>query len=515
VAGRHDTTPGAVAIAWTVRNPAVDGAIAGFRRADQVDPILAAASIELTGDDVDEIEARTGIEMNDTRTVTTSGDVVSASRRDYILAAAVLLATMVGGTLPIPLYVLYEQQMGFGPLGITVVFAAYVVGTLSALVAFGDLSDHIGRKKVLAIAVGCAAVSTALFLAASGIGVLIAARIVSGLAAGFVTGTATAALAELQPHGDRQAAAVAASGNNMTGLGLGPLVAGIFAEYVAMPTRSVFWAYLGVCALALAAIAVIPETVRNPGRAIRVRPLLAVPPGMRTVMIGACLGVFAAFSILGFFSSLVPTFLHGILAVQNLALIGAASFLIFIIAAISQAVSVRLPARRSVSAGLPLLLVALAALESALFAKALWLFLAGTIAGGIAVGFVFRGGLSELNRLAEPRHRAAVVSTFFAAAYLGLGLPAVLTGLISQLASTVDASACTSGLVAAIVLAAFAVVLRTYGTAPAPQPPCTPSDGWCSPQEPASGGGTTIVATVGGLPPMAGTSSPPRRDPTG
>jgi hypothetical protein len=130
-------------------------------------------------------------------------------------------------------------------------------------------------------------------------------------------------------------------------------------------------------------------------RVIRVRPRLGVPPGMRGVMIGACLGVFAAFSILGPFSSLVPTFLHGILAVQNLALIGAASFLIFITAAISQAVFVRLPARRSVSAGLPLLLVALAALESALFAKAQWLFLAGTIAGGIAVGFVFRGGLSE------------------------------------------------------------------------------------------------------------------------
>jgi aryl-alcohol dehydrogenase-like predicted oxidoreductase len=56
VAGRHGTTPGAVAIAWTVRNPAVDAAIAGFRRADQVDPILTAASIELTSDDVDEIE---------------------------------------------------------------------------------------------------------------------------------------------------------------------------------------------------------------------------------------------------------------------------------------------------------------------------------------------------------------------------------------------------------------------------------------------------------------------------
>src|SRR5690348_6902618 len=58
VAGRHDTTPGAVAIAWTVRNPAVDGAIAGFRRPDQVDPILTAASIDLTAGDIDEIEGR-------------------------------------------------------------------------------------------------------------------------------------------------------------------------------------------------------------------------------------------------------------------------------------------------------------------------------------------------------------------------------------------------------------------------------------------------------------------------
>jgi MFS family permease len=426
--------------------------------------------------------------MDGTRVVTTSGEVVSTSRRGYILTAAVLLVVMTGGTLPIPLYVLYEQQMGFGPLGVTVVFAAYVIGTLFALVAFGDLSDHIGRRKLLAIAVGCAAVSTALFLVASGIGVLIVARIVSGLAAGFATGTATAALAELQPRGDRQAAAVVASGTNMTGLGLGPLIAGIFAAYVAMPTRSVFWVYLGVCALAFVAIAVINETVRDPDRVIRVRPRLGVPPAMRAVMTGSCLSVFAAFSILGTFSSLVPTFLHGILAVQNLALIGAASFLIFIVAAISQALSVRLPARRCVTAGLPLLLICLAMLEAALFAKALWLFLVGTVIGGVAVGLIFRGGLSELNRLADPRHRAGVVSTFFAAAYLGLGLPAVLTGVISQLIGTVDASAYTSGLVAAIVVAAILVVLRTFGTAPSPKPGCTPSDGWCSPQEPVTEG---------------------------
>jgi MFS family permease len=414
------------------------------------------------------------------------------------------VAVMAGGTLPIPLYVLYERQMGFGPLGVTVVFAAYVIGTLSALLVLGDLSDHIGRRKVLAIAVACAAAGAALFLAATGIGLLIVARIIGGLAAGFATGTATAALAELQPHGDRQAAAVTASGSSMAGLGLGPLIAGIFAAYVAMPTRSVFWAYLGVCALALAALAVIDETVRIPDRVIRLRPRIAVPPRMRTVMLGACLGVFTAFGVLGLFSSLVPTFLHGILGVHNLALVGGASFLIFIIAAVSQAVSARLPSRRSVSAGLPLLLACLALVESALFAKALWLFLAGTVVGGVAAGFIFRGGLSELNRLAERERRAAVVSTFFVAAYAGLGLPAVLIGLIALRVGAVDASAYVAGLVAAMVVAAFVVVRRTFGTAPASKPACTPSDSWCSPHEPATEGAGQL--SLSGLP---ATTPPP------
>jgi aryl-alcohol dehydrogenase-like predicted oxidoreductase len=56
VAGRYDTTPGAIAVAWTLRNAAVDGAIVGFRRADQVDPIIPAANLDLTDHDIAEIE---------------------------------------------------------------------------------------------------------------------------------------------------------------------------------------------------------------------------------------------------------------------------------------------------------------------------------------------------------------------------------------------------------------------------------------------------------------------------
>jgi len=56
VAERHDTVPGAVAIGWALRNPAVDGAIVGFRSPDQVDPLLEAANLELSDDDITTIE---------------------------------------------------------------------------------------------------------------------------------------------------------------------------------------------------------------------------------------------------------------------------------------------------------------------------------------------------------------------------------------------------------------------------------------------------------------------------
>jgi aryl-alcohol dehydrogenase-like predicted oxidoreductase len=58
VADRIGTSPGAVAVAWTLRNPAVDGAIVGFRRPDQVDPIIGAANLDLDDDDVATILGR-------------------------------------------------------------------------------------------------------------------------------------------------------------------------------------------------------------------------------------------------------------------------------------------------------------------------------------------------------------------------------------------------------------------------------------------------------------------------
>ncbi|RPJ62532.1 MAG: aldo/keto reductase [Acidobacteria bacterium] len=57
VGGRFGRTPGELAVAWTLRHPAVTAAIVGFRRPQQVSEILAAGDLKLSPADVDEIES--------------------------------------------------------------------------------------------------------------------------------------------------------------------------------------------------------------------------------------------------------------------------------------------------------------------------------------------------------------------------------------------------------------------------------------------------------------------------
>src|SRR5580692_2701126 len=181
----------------------------------------------------------------------------------FWLLALVLTSTMLGTTLPTPLYVIYQSRWHFSAALVTVTFAVYAAAVIATLLLAGRSSDLAGRRPVLAVALGASALSTVVFILAPGLGALIAARIVSGLSAGLMTGTATATLTELIPASASRRGSLVATAANMAGLGLGPLVAGLFAQYAPHPTTLVFEAYLAVLAVAGLTLLLVPETVRR------------------------------------------------------------------------------------------------------------------------------------------------------------------------------------------------------------------------------------------------------------
>ncbi|HEY0542183.1 MAG TPA: MFS transporter, partial [Actinoallomurus sp.] len=129
---------------------------------------------------------------------------------------------MLGTTLPTPLYLIYQQRLGFGSSLTTVIFAVYAAGVIAALLLFGRASDIIGRRPVLLSGLVASALSAASFLTVGGLPEILAGRLLSGLSAGVVTATATVMLVELVPVHRRTAAALLAAAVNMFGLSCGP-----------------------------------------------------------------------------------------------------------------------------------------------------------------------------------------------------------------------------------------------------------------------------------------------------
>jgi len=208
----------------------------------------------------------TPVRCGDWLDLRTGAAVVPAAiraKRGFWVVAAIFAMVQAGGTLPIPLYVIWQPRYGFGAGVLTLIFAVYAVGTLLALVLISPLSDQLGRRPALLLAIAFAAASAVVFLLASSIAGLLAARFLSGIASGIVAATATAALAELEPQGRSRRASLTATAGNLGGLGLGTLFAGIVAQYGHDPTKLVFWIYLAALVPTLAGLAVVSETVRR------------------------------------------------------------------------------------------------------------------------------------------------------------------------------------------------------------------------------------------------------------
>jgi len=370
----------------------------------------------------------------------------------FWLLALVLTVTMLGTTLPTPLYVIYQSRWHFSAAVVTVTFAVYAAAVIATLLLAGRSSDQAGRRPVLVAALAASALSTVVFILAPDVGALIAARIVSGLSAGLMTGTATATLTELIPASASRRASLVATAANMAGLGLGPLAAGLFAQYAPHPTTLVFEVYLAVLVVAALTVLLVPETVPR-----RTRPALrfaglGIPERGRGEFIAAGVAAFAAFALLGLFSSLVPGFIAGQLHQGSHAVQGAVVFLLLAVGTVTQVALSRFSSRRVVLAGLSLFLVGLALIVAALARSEMPLFLAGTVAGGVAVGAIFLGTLATANRLAPAERRGQVISAFFVACYAGLIIPVVGVGVLSEFTGTFPAVLTFSILLAALCL---------------------------------------------------------------
>ncbi|MFF9143351.1 MFS transporter [Streptomyces sp. NPDC014861] len=400
---------------------------------------------------------------------------MAGDRRGWLpclLAGAVFVVCMAGTTLPTPLYPLYQEKFGFSELTVTVVYAVYAFGVIGVLLLAGNASDTLGRRPTLRWGLAFAAASAVCFLCADALGWLYAGRLLSGLSAGLFTGAATAYVMELAPPGGTARATLVATAANMGGLGCGPLLAGLLAEYAPDPLLLPFAVHLILVAGSALVLQWLPETVadRKPLSAVRPRKP-ALPARVRAVFVPAAVASFVGFALFGVFTSVSPAFLVRYLDVDNHAVSGLVVALAFFASTAGQVAAGHFGPTRSLPLGCAVLFGGLVLLACALYTDQLVFVILAALVGGIGQGLAFRAALSAVAAASPPDRRAAVISSLFVVAYTGISLPVIGVGLLADPLGLEGAGLVFIACMLVLVVSAAVYLLRRIRTgADAPTP---------------------------------------------
>ena len=410
--------------------------------------------------------------MTENTTSRGSAQTISPRRRRtlpqgvaYLLAASVIGLALFASVTPSPLYGTYAELWGFSPAVLTLVYGTYAFGVLTTLILAGRLSDEVGRRPVLLVALGTLLVTSLIYMVADSVAYLFLARGLQGLATGLALAAASAALLDLHPRKDPASVGLANGVASAGGIGLGMLVSATAVQLLPAPRVLPYVVLLTLFAIAFAGALLMPEPVRT-----RTKPRLTpqrpgVPAVVRRPFMLAGLGVLSSWSIGGLFFSLGPQLSavvfdstnHIVTALSVVLLAGTAAVAQFVFGKSAPWLGT---AAGSLALATGLLLIVLAAVE-----ESGALLIVGAILGGAGFGVAFLGSLRALSVAIPNEHRAQVMSAFYVVAYASLSLPAVLAGIVVTplgLESTFE--------IFGTVVAGLALLLAVEATRTRPRP---------------------------------------------
>lgn len=343
----------------------------------------------------------------------------------FFLQASIVVSFLAGSSAPTPLYAVYQAAWGFSPITVTVVFGIYAIAVLAALLVLGSVSDYIGRRPVLVGAALLQAATMVVFASAHGVGTLIAARVLQGLATGAAMSAVGAGMVDI----DRARGATANAVGPMLGSATGGILSGFLVQYLPAPTVLVY-ALLGVVFIAQAlGVLAMPETAaRRPGALASLRPRFELPVALRRPMLLAAPAVIGTWALVGFYASLGPTLLRELAGSGSRLLGGLALFALAGSGALAVWFAGPLSPQNLMKLGTATLIAGIAATLAAVRADSVSGFFVGTVVAGAGFGAAFQGAVRSVVPLAAPHERAGVLAVLYVIAYLAMGMPAVLAG---------------------------------------------------------------------------------------
>ena len=352
-------------------------------------------------------------------------------RAAFPLLAAVLFAFFFAAAAPSPLFVVFQHAWHFSSSLLTVAFAVYAIALLVSLLIAGSLSDHIGRRPVVLAALVLQAVAMGLFLLANGIGGLIAARVVQGIATGVASGALSAAVVEARPAARKRLGAMITSVSPLAGLALGALLTGVAVKFSVQPVMLVFGVLAMVFALGAAVVLWMPETVTpRAGALASLVPRVSIPAQARAEFARGLPVFVVVWALGGLYLSLAPSLMLHVFGIDNGVVNGLTVAVLSGMGAIAPTLLARFAAPKPVILGMASIAAGLVLLLASLATRSLALFFVGTAVAGLGFGGAFSALVQTPAPMAQSHERGELFAAIFVVSYLAFSLPAMLAGFL-------------------------------------------------------------------------------------
>jgi Major Facilitator Superfamily len=342
------------------------------------------------------------------------------------LWTAVFVAAF-GTNVPTPLLLIYREELGLSSNDLTGAFGVYAAGLVPALLLAGPASDRFGRRPVVVPFVVLSAATSLLFLGAgSSVLLLFVCRFLQGAASGVVFSVGTAWLGELIGEPARSARLTTAALGG--GWAIGPLTSGLLGQWAPAPTVLPYLVHVALTLISLALLPAVPETLGAADR--RAGPLinLGVPTGARwafgLVVLPTAVGVFTFPSTA---VTVLPLLLTPTMPQIAVAITGLVAGVTLLTGVVAQPLGRRLGAARAGPTGLAIGAAGLALSLVGVRLNAWPVLIPVALLLGTAYGLCLAAGLTMIGVLAAPTARGALTGTFYACAYLGFGVPLLLS----------------------------------------------------------------------------------------
>ena len=381
------------------------------------------------------------------------------NKRAFAAATAVLIVVTIGANMPPPLFPRYVDAYGLSHLEVTSIFATYTLFIVPALLVFGPLSDAVGRRPVLVVALVTAAAAAVVLGSAQSVWWLYVGRALQGISVGAIQVSAAAALADTHPRGDPARAAVAATIAICFATAVAPMTSGGLAQYLPAPLHLSF-----VVEVALVAMALTTLLTGFPSPPILLRRSIqiswpAVPAAIRPAFSRAAYSAVLAWVVTALFLALSPTILKTTLDTDNSVVSGGIVALMLGSSALVQLGGRGRDPMALQVLGLVLLVAGLGILMGAASTGSVSLCAVSAGVAGVGQGLAFSGAAQVVGTIAPSERRGNVMSLFFVAIYLGVTVAIVGVGFLStrlgllpavQLFSVVASVGCVASIVSHI-----------------------------------------------------------------